>query len=221
MLLASCNKPGFQAISIRPIDGWVDGCNPILISGSGFGDDVTAMIGDQAVTSITLPPKETGVDSEYGYQLFGIAPPSTIGKGYQDVTVTSGGKSDTITGSGAYYYKDCPGPGYIEGISQTEGLASGTAITITGCGLDSESLKVRVVDSANVAVGADLSLTKSCGTAVVTFSAPAVPADGTYYLEVVDVDGNVLSGTPCPPPDTADTAGGSCVDYPLSYGATQ
>lgn len=218
MLLASCNKPGFQAISIRPIDGWVDGCNAILISGSGFGDDVTAMIGDQAVTSITLPAKDS---VDYGYQMFGVAPPSTIGKGYQDVTVTSGGKTDTITGSGAYYYKDCPGPGYIEGISQTEGLSSGTAVTITGCGLDSESLKVRVVDSGNVAVGADLSLTKTCGTAVVNFSAPSVPTDGTYYLELVDPDGNVLVGTPCPPPDTADTAGGSCVDYPLIYGAAQ
>jgi hypothetical protein len=219
VLLVSCNKPGFNAVSIRPIDGWVDGCNAIVIGGSGFGDDVTATIGGVAIVGASVPDKNS---SDYGYEVLGYAPPSTIGKGYQDVVVTSDGKSDTITGSGAYYYKTCPMPGYIDSISWTDSLAASSTITLTGCSLDTTVVKARVIDSTSVQVGSDISLTSSCGTAIATFSAPSVPDPaGTYYLELVDGDGNVLNGTPCPPADTADTAGSSCIDYKLTYGAAQ
>lgn len=216
LFLASCNKPPFQAVSIRPIDGWIDGCNAITIGGSGFGDDVKATIGGKDIMNPSLPDKES---ADRGYMLMGVAPAGEL-KGYADVVVTSGDKTDTITGSGAYYYKDCPALGYVEGVSPAEGLAGGTSVTLSGCGLDATVLKARLIDEAGTAIGADLALTSTCGKGIVSFSAPAVPADGTYYLELVDGDGNVVTGTPCPPPDTADTAGSSCVDYKLTYGAT-
>lgn len=218
VLLASCNKPGFNAVSIRPIDGWIDGCNAIVIGGSGFGTDVKATIGGADILSPSLPDADS---TDYGYMLMGIAPPSATGlKGYQDVVVTSGEKSDTITGSGAYYYKDCPQVGYIETVTPAEGLAAGTSVTLSGCGLDATALKAILVDSTGTQVGSEIALTASCGKGVVTFAAPTVPADGVYNLELVDGSGAVVAGTPCPPPDTADTSGGGCVDFKLTYGAS-
>lgn len=215
--LLSCNQSGFDAVAIRPIYGWTDGCTAVTITGRGFGDDVTAKIGDQALTGVTVPPAD---DIDHGYAMTGVMPASNFGKGYADVTVTSGDKSSVITGSGAYYYVDCPQPGYIEALSVTEGLATGTTVNITGCGLDSAALKVQLFDADGVtAVGSPIALTSVCGTANVSFTAPAVPADGTYYLTLVDGAGTVLAGAPCPPLDSADTAS-TCSDFKVTYGGS-
>lgn len=211
----SCNNSGFDAVAIRPIYGWVDGCNAVTVTGRGFGDDVEAYIGDQKITSLTGATEEI----DKGFLVNGIAPPSTIGKGLQDVTVRSGGKEAVITGSGGYYYVECPALGYLEAASPVEGLTAGSTVDLVGCGLDAATLKVRILDSTGLPVGADIALASTCGTATAQFVAPAV-ADGSYYLTIVDADGNTLAGAPCPPPDTGDTAY-SCSDFKLSYGAAQ
>ncbi len=216
LLGTSCSNTGFDAVAIRPIYGWVDGCTPVTVTGRGFGDDVEVYIGDQKVSSLTGAAEEI----DKGFLVNGVVPPSLIGKGYQDVTVRTGGKEAVITGSGAYYYVDCPALGYLESYGPAEGLTAGTSVSLGGCGLDAAAVKVRILDSTGVAVGTDIAITSSCGTASASFVAPSVPADGQYYLSLVDADGNTLAGTPCPPPDTGDTAY-ACTDYKLVYGAAQ
>ncbi len=208
--LSGCNDPGFAAVSIDPIYGWVDGCTSIQISGHGFDDDVKATIGGNAVTSVTLPTREV----DKGYNFAGTIP---AGKhGYADVEVTSGGETSVLTGTAGYYYVECPETGAIDTVGPQQ-LVAGDRVTIVGCGLEATSRKVRLLDGTGVQVGADLALASNCGTAKVIFEAPALP-DGTYYIAVVDDAGNVLVGGQCPPPDSADTAY-SCTEYTLTYAA--
>lgn len=216
LLGTSCSNTTFDAVSIRPIYGWVDGCTPVTVTGRGFGDDVEVYIGDQKLSGLTGAAEEI----DKGFLVNGIVPPSLLGKGYQDVTVRTGGKEDVITGSGAYYYVECPALGYLESYGPAEGVAAGTSISLAGCGLDAAAIKVRLLDSTATPVGSDIAITSSCGTASASFVAPTVPADGEYYLTLVDADGNTLAGAPCPPPDTGDTAY-ACHDFKLIYGAAQ
>jgi hypothetical protein len=145
--------------------------------------------------------------------------PAVADKGYQDVTVTTGGKSSVITGSGAYYYIECPRMGTVDTVSPTTELKAGTAISIYGCKLNAELITARIVDETGEPTGQDIPLTKVCGTGAASFDAPALDA-GKYYLQLIDAEGTVVAGEICPPTDTADTAS-SCTDYPLSYGSTQ
>ncbi len=216
LLGTSCSNNTFDAVSIRPIYGWVDGCTAVTVTGRGFGDDIEVYIGDQKVSSLTGATEEI----DKGFLVNGIVPPSLLGKGYQDVTVRTGGKEDVITGSGAYYYVECPALGYLESYGPGEGVTAGSSISLGGCGLDAAAVKARILDSTGTAVGSDIALTSNCGTASASFVAPAVPADGQYYLTLVDADGNTLAGAPCPPPDTGDTAY-ACTDFKLIYGAAQ
>lgn len=202
-------------MSISPIYGWVDGCNAVTISGHGFSDKATATIGGSAVTGITQP---TGA-LDVGYLFYATVPAGT-GPGYADVVVTDGEKTDTITGTGAYYYVACPATAYIEGIDVTTGLAAGTTVTLSGCGIDTASLQGQLLDAKGAAVGSPFALTSVCGTATVSFAAPDV-TDGTWYLGFVDSGGTVVAGTPCPPADTGDTAAAACIDYPLTYGSAR
>ena len=73
--------------------------------------------------------------------------------------------------------------------------------------------------SSGATAGERMTLTSACGTGQVMMVASDVPV-GEYFLEMVDAEGAVLSGTPCPPPDTADTAS-YCVDYPVSFGGAR
>jgi hypothetical protein len=220
ILLLGCNTAGWDAVSISPIYGWVDGCSPITISGHGFSDKATATIGGQAVTGITQPDR----DLDKGY-LFTATVPAATAAGYADVVVTDGENTATITGTGAYYYVACPAPGYLEALSPTDGITAGATISMTGCGFDPAAVRVQIVDSAGTAAGDAIELTPVCGTASVSFTAPAL-ADGTWYLELIDPTGTVLSGTPCPPVDTAvpadtsDTAA-ACTDTPIVYGSAR
>lgn len=215
LLMAGCNVLPFDAVSISPIYGWVDGCNTVTISGHGFSDQATATIGGQAVTDITLPTREL----DKGY-LFTATVPAGSAAGYADVVVTDGASTDTITGSGAYYYVACPAVAYVEGIDVTTGLAAGTTVTIAGCGFDTSALRGQLLDAKGATVGKPFDLTSVCGTATVSFAAPDA-ADGSYYLAFVDGSGTVVAGTPCPPADTGDTAAAACADYPLTYGSAR
>lgn len=219
----ACNNSGFEAVAIRPISGWADGCNEITVTGRGFGDDTTVKIGDQNVTGISFPEK-TSMD--YGFMVSGVAPASTIGKGYQDVTVTTGDKTSVITGSGAYYYLECPGL-VIDSVSPGTEVSAGTTIQIAGCGLTSEGVKARLLDDAGAQVGTDKSLTSVCGTGIVSFEAPDAP-NGTYYLQLVDGDGNAVAGGLCASGDSGgdsyyyyDSGAPSVPCYPITYGGAQ
>lgn len=217
LLLQACNPtPAFNAVAISPIYGWVDGCNAVTITGAGFGDDVAATVGGKAVTDVQLPEKDT----DKGYQFTAVMPAGDA-PGYADVVVTSGDKTDTIAGSGAYYYVACPMVGYVEAVEPTEGIAAGTAISLTGCGLDASTLTAQFVAPDGVTVGATgIALTSSCATASATFAAPDL-ADGTWYLQLLDETGVVVNGDVCPPPDTADTAAAACTDFPLTFGGAR
>jgi len=209
-VLSGCNDPGFAAVSIDPIYGWVDGCTTIQISGHGFGSDVKATVGGNVVTNVTLPTRDVDV----GYNFAGTIP---AGKhGYADISVTSGGATSTLTGTAGYYYVECPETGVIDTVGPQQ-VAAGDDVTIVGCGLDATSRRVRLFDSTGVQAGADITLVSNCGTGKVAFAAPSLP-DGTYHLAVVDDAGTVLVGGPCPPPDSADTAY-SCTEYTLTYAA--
>lgn len=241
-----CNTVGFDAVSINPIYGFVDGCNDITVSGHGFGEKVGASIGDNPITNVEQPSEdtETPAATEKGFMFSGWVPPATDGAtGLHDVTVVNESEdgtvqTDTITGSGGYYYVACPAPGLISSVGPGTGVSVGAEITVIGCNLG--GLYAEVIDLEDVPVAAPIPLTASeCGSGRSTFSAPSVPADTTYYVRVTDADGNVYSGataTSCENVDTAvyippgvdssiyrDTAyvGGAYGCYSLTYGGAQ
>lgn len=203
--LGSCNNAGFDAVSIRPIYGWAEGCGPVRVSGHGFGDDVTVTIGDKDDTtlqttleSVTFPEEEINK----GYYVEGVMPASPAGGSvYADIIVSTGGQTDII--EDAYYYVSCPALGYVEGAGPTEGLVGGETVALSGCNIDSASLQAWLVDGSGVpAHESPLAITSTCRTASGTFTAPALPP-GLYYLLLTDMEGNPVSGGA---PDTGDTA---------------
>lgn len=213
-LSSACNDAGYALVSISPIYGWVDGCNPVTLSGHGFSDEVSASVGGSDITGITYP--EGKIDK--GFVVYGTMPAGQ--HGYADVSLRSGGETSTLTKTAGYYYVECPGAGTMEAVSPAGALAAGVLVTVEGCGLDSGAVAARVVSADGLVQSADLPLVSMCGTATVSFTAPAMP-DGEYYLELINVaDGAILSGAPCPPPDSGDT-GSSCTDQKLIYGGAE
>ena len=219
-LFSACNDSGFAVVAISPIFGWTDGCNPVTISGRGFSSSATATVGGNVVSGVTYPeaPKSPLRPSDVGYILYGSVPAGE--HGYADVSVKSDGVTSTISGTGAYYYVSCPAAGTVEAVTPSEGLAGGEVVTLDGCGLDVATIAARIVNSDDIPQGGDLALSSLCGKGRVSFEAPAL-AEGSYFLELVDIGtGAVLSGAPCPPGDSADT-GSTCTDHALVYGAFQ
>ncbi len=185
LLLAGCNKVPFDAVTIRPTYGWQDGCTSVKISGASLGDSISATIGGTAVTDIERPEDE----EDRTFFFFAVTPPNAE-VGVQDVTVTSDGKTDTITGTGGFYYVACPAAPEIEAFAPTEGLTAGATISMSGCNIDTAALSVRVIDATGAEV-ATADLTSDCGTAYASFAAPDL-ADGTYMVLIVDGDGTVV-----------------------------
>lgn|GEM_PF-2133875 len=226
---ASCNTSGFNAVGISPIYGWADGCTDVKVSGSGFGEDVAVALdmgGASAPLENLLAAKDDPTLDDRlkalneGFYVLGRTPAAPAGaSGYADVVVTTGDASDTIVGG--YYYVACPAPGYIEASGPSDGLTAGTPISIAGCGLDTTTLFAQLVDTNGALAGPAVALESDCGTAQVHFAAPDVPA-GSYYLSLVDSAGTVVSGGPCPLPDSGDTAYYSyCYEFPLTYGGAK
>ncbi len=188
-----------NAVSIRPIYGWVDGCNSVMLSGSGFGADVVAEIGGNRMADIA-----TTTDSEdVGYEFTATAPSATE-PGYANVTVYSGGKEDTITGSGAYYYVACPASPHVDGLGATT-AAIGTTVTISGCGFDARRMRVQLESIDGATRSEILTPETRCGTASIDFVVPSVLM-GSYSVVILDLDGNLLAGDQCAAGDSGDTA---------------
>lgn len=198
----SCeSRLGTEAISIRPIYGLQDACTSVKISGHGFGRDVSATIGGKPVTDLALP-EEGSLDD--GFNFTAVAPVGDA-VGYAEVVVSTGGVDYPLTVP--FYYEACPATAYVFGVEPSTGLAAGTAVALSGCGLNASTLRVQIGEATPVElVGA------ACGTTEASFTAPDVAA-GTW--PVVFVDGNGAAVWPaegdCPAmtADTgADSAGG-------------
>lgn len=212
MALGGCNDAGFGLVSISPIYGWTDGCGAITLAGHGFGSSLSASVGGSDITGLSQP-----ADADLkGFQATGVVPAGKAG--YADVVLRSDGAESRLGGVAGYYYVECPGPGTVDAVAPNTGLAAGTLVSVQGCGLDTAAVSARIVDAAGD-TAAELPLISSCGKGTATFEAPAL-ADGTWYLELVDASGVVLSGAPCGPADSADT-GHSCIDHTLTYGSAE
>ncbi len=177
LLSCNANSIGFEVVSIRPIYGWVDGCNAVKVSGHGFEEGASVRVGGAELSDLTAPELAT----DKGYQLFGTMPAGE--HGYADVVVTQP-DGDASTLANGYYFVECPGAPYVESVS--EGVVAGDAVTLSGCGFDATNMFVQVED------GPSLPLTAGCGTATATFEAPDLPPDTVVSFKVVDADGNDL-----------------------------
>lgn len=211
--VTSCSNLPLDAVSIRPIYGWVDGCTDVKVSGHGFDDDISVKLGGQALEGLTLPDPEAN-PLDVGYVVYGVTPPASEA-GYADLEVTSGGETDTV--KDAFYYVACPADPYVEAAS-TDTAAAGDTIVLSGCNLDASAYQVQVG-------GETVALSSECGTATVSFTAPDLD-DGCYYVHMVDASGNVLDGCgadTCGGYDTGDTgAAMACDGLPtLTYGGAR
>ncbi len=229
--LVSCNKVGFDAVSISPIYSYVEGCNQVRVSGHSFADDVSVVVsmpdaGGNDVTvdleSPVLAKDDPAVTDERlkalnaGFYLLGVMPASPLGtSGYADIVVTSGGVSETL--AQAYYYVACPADALVEGYGPSSGVTSGTDIALEGCNLNPDTVSVQMLDETGVPAGTPVPLVSDCRSAQVHFAAPSL-ADGTYYATLVDAKGNILAGEPC---GLQDSATYYCTDYPITYGGAK
>jgi len=175
----SCSDLPFDAVSISPIYGWVDGCIDVKVSGHSFGDDVSGSVGGHELEGIVLPDPETE-ELAVGFLFYARVPAIADGEvGFADVEVTSGGETDTI--KDGFYFVACPATAYEEFLS-TDTAAAGDAVTIYGCTIDASAHKARVGTSA------DLDLTSVCGTSQASFTAPKLP-EGSWYVGIFDLTG--------------------------------
>jgi hypothetical protein len=204
LVLVGCNTtPRFDAVSIRPIYGWTDGCGTARISGHGMSDAAVVKIGDSVMGPAENPAVPGEIDKGFWFER--QIPAGAVG--FHDVVVDNGdGKVDTIPKG--YYYVECPGIAVDAAGDESDGvLVAGDTVTVRGCGLTTSVF-------AQIGSAAPVPLTQKCGAGVATFAAPELPA-GDYLLTFVDGSGNLLYPPTC---DTADT-GSACVQFPVSYGS--
>ncbi len=199
--LACEDRLGFDAVSLFPTYGYVDGCTNVRMGGHGFTDSFAATIGGNPVTNITDPDPD--VDPlDRGFEKYGVTPPGE--QGFADYKATDSGESVTVTN--AFYYIACPGAPYVEAVSYADG-----AVTISGCGLDADAMQLILV-----AKGGDptkvkpFDLSSDCGTATVS----ATPGAGAPPAYVRLGDGTLIPDPTCVDKDTADTAG-ACPPAPI------
>lgn len=224
--LMSCNTPSFRVVTVKPIYGWTDGCTEVRVSGSGFDEASTLSVGG---TSVDVIARGEGADA--GYWVNAYTPPSSTGaSGDVDVTLTSAGESGTITGG--FHYVQCPEGGTVDNVyasatipepydpwtpaAPSSSVTSGTDVTITGCGIDFTSLKVKLVSEADGTEANLITPTQTCGTGVGHFTVPTL-TDGAWDVLLVDANDTIFypSDYGCVP-DTG--AGISCLPvYAINY----
>jgi hypothetical protein len=195
-LFTSCNNRsiGFEVVSVRPIFGWVDGCNTLTVSGHGFpttSDETSATIGEASLADVAVP--ESPLD--LGYAFTATVPAAE--SGYADVTVTNGEESSTL--SDAYFYVECSHPALAETATPDRAITADTTITVTGCNLDAERFKIQLDTQ-------QMFMTSTCGTGTATFVAPDLPS-GLYAVSIVDREtGEVVFPAPCDTATSCDAA---------------
>ncbi len=222
LALTGCSTPDWNAVSISPIYGYVDGCTEVTIGGTFFNSDgsaatdVEVTIGGQPLENLTYPDPDAQ-PLDVGYMVMGTTPAAAgLQKGYADVVVTGGGgQTDTIVDG--FYYVACPGEAWPEVVSPETGLSAGMTVSIQGCNLDATRMRLRLTGVGDPSQTATVDFTSVCKTASVKFEAPDLP-DDTYTGEIIDTMGNVLY--PACYGDPGDT--GYYCDYPITlvYGST-
>jgi len=203
--LACEDRLGFDAVSLFPTYGYVDGCTNVRMGGHGFTDAFSATIGGNPVTDITDP--DPNVDPmDQGYEKYGVTPAGE--QGFADYKATDDGESVTVTN--AFYYLACPTTNYIESVAYAD-----NRVTITGCGFDTATTTVYLVAKGKLPDSTQpaFSLDSDCGTAIVSFGNPGAP--GVYELYLSTDGGKTFIPDPtCVDKDTADTAG-ACPTAPI------
>lgn len=212
-LLASCNTPGFDAVSISPIYGWTGGCNTVRVSGHGFAEDATVTVG-----AVDLPIAARGEGIDAGYWVEGALPADPVRTaGYATVAVHSAGQTSTLPD--AYYFVACPQNGNLESLD-TETAVGGQAVAMRGCSLGADLTVRLTLRDGDGADAVQVPVTPTCGSTDATFTAPTL-ADGLYDVALVDTAGDVVFPPyPCPA-DPADTAGALLWCPTLTYGAAE
>jgi hypothetical protein len=206
--LACEDRLGFDAVSLYPTYGYVDGCTNVRMGGHGFTSDFSATIGGNPVTNITDPDPD--VDPlDQGFEKYGVTPAGA--QGFADYKATDSGESVTVTN--AFYYIACPGAPYVETVSAADGT-----VALSGCGFDTSNTTAYLV-----AKGGDVTknglgpfdLSSDCGTAMVSFTTGAGAPPGVYELYLSTDAGTTFIPDPtCVDKDTADTAG-ACPSAPI------
>jgi hypothetical protein len=193
--LACEDRLGFDAVSLYPTHGWVDGCTTVKMGGHGFTDDFSATLDGAAIEIDEDNPEVLPLD--VGFEKWGRTPPGE--HGFADYEATDGGESAKVTN--AFYYEVCPGAPFVETVEAVDGT-----VTISGCGFDAAS-----IDAYLVLKGGDPTKEKPftdvgavCGTAIVSFGTPGTP--GVYELYLSIDGGDTLIPDPGCKEDTADTA---------------
>lgn len=214
LFAAGCNSAGYEAVAIRPTFGWADGCTAVKISGHGFGDEVSATVGGNAVEDITRAEAEE--DQQFFF--FGTMPAGDPGA--QDLVVTSDGKESTV--EAAFYYVACTGPATLETVTPNDGVAAGATVSLAGCGFDVATQQVRIIDPTGTVASTTASLTADCGTAYASFTAPTMP-DGDYWVFIEDIaSGDVLNPVTGDPRECAlDTAADCAAPRTITYGGAE
>ncbi len=195
--LACEDRLGFDAVSLYPTHGWVDGCTNVRMGGHGFTDDFTATLdGNPIAIDSSLPdPAETPLD--VGFEKYGTTPPGE--QGFADYEAKDG--SDTVKIANSFFYETCPGAPFVETVEVIDG-----DVTISGCGFDAGATRAYLVAKGGDPKGTDdFKLTSVCGTATVSFGTGGAP--GTYELYLSLDGGTTFIPDPyCVDKDTADTA---------------
>jgi hypothetical protein len=197
--LACEDRLGFDAVSLYPTFGYVDGCTNVRMGGHGFTDDFSATIGGNPVTDITDPDPD--VDPlDQGFEKYGVTPAGE--QGFADYKATDSGESVTVTN--AFYYLACPGAPYVEHVEALDGT-----VTISGCGFDAASTSVYLVPKGGDVTKAGkgpFDVSEGCLTASITISPGAGAPPGVYDVYLSLDGGQTFIPDPACKEDTADTA---------------
>ena len=194
--LACEERLGFDAVSLFPTQGWMDGCTEVRMGGHGFTDDFSATLDGNPIALVEDHPEVAELD--VGFEKWGQTPPGE--HGFADYKATDGDESSTVTN--AFFYVECPSTPFIETVEAVDG-----EVTISGCGLDAAT-----IDAYLVLKGGDPTKEKPftdvgsvCGSAVVSFGTPGTPGIYELYLSV-DGGKTLIPDPACVEKDTADTA---------------
>lgn len=203
LALAGC-RLGFDAVQLRPLYGYQDGCTDVTITGRAFRDDIRVTLGLKPVLGLTLPP----VDSvDRGFLVSARTPPAEHQSGWVSLTVSQAGRVDVI--EDAFWYTECPGAPHVDDLS-VDAAEPQSRVELIGCALDADH-DVRLIDPSGTVVAIDLDLAPVCTTARMSFGVPPLPP-GTYQVTVVDAAGTTVwppfcvedtgdSGTSCEAPE--------------------
>lgn len=204
-LLSGCQwMLGSDAIAIRPIYGFVDGCADVKVTGYGLNGPLAAALDGKPLTE--LQPLTGLLERGFG---FTARVPKGDEPGTVDLEVEIGQEKSVIPG--AFTWLPCPGAAHAESIDRQE-AAPEEDIELFGCNLDPAWVQVRLDDG--LGGGANLPLTSTCGSARATFRVPAALA-GAWSVTLVDNDGNLVWPQPC---DSADSGRACQGPFPLTIG---